>query len=113
MLNSRRLLPLLLSLLLVFGQQAAFAHLLGHSGLGNQHLAQHEDQGHAAADALAQGCSTCVAFAALHGTAPTSHAAPLLHARFSLAAPKAAAVAVVARALPTARARGPPAHSEA
>ncbi len=78
---------LLLALLLIFAQQGALAHMIGHTGASSEtHLRQGDEQ-HGAALSLSHVCTTCVAFAALDagGTATTpglpgdmaDHAAPL------------------------------------
>lgn len=61
------LFSLFLALLLVGAQQAAFAHLIAHFGVGTETVAKHEDDGHGAALTLSHVCTTCIAFAALDG----------------------------------------------
>jgi hypothetical protein len=71
MFHSRRLIACLVALLLVFAQQAAFAHLIGHAGVAAQAVAQPDrDTGHDAALTLSHQCTTCLAFAALASPAP-------------------------------------------
>jgi hypothetical protein len=71
MFHSRRLIACLVSLLLVFAQQAAFAHLIGHAGVAAQAVAQPDrDTGHDAALTLSHQCTTCLAIAALASPAP-------------------------------------------
>jgi hypothetical protein len=99
---------LLLSLLLIGSQQAAFAHLLSHWHGGSAAAAQYHDD-HGAIDQLADTCTTCIAFAGIGGSAPSS-SPPVSIASFAgdsyclpLAAP------VFTRLVVTCRARAPPA----
>lgn len=74
-------LALCLSLLLVSGQQAAFAHMVAHmvghaagpsaAGLATD-VAQGEDADHNAALTLSHVCTTCIAFAGVDATPPAS-----------------------------------------
>jgi hypothetical protein len=71
MVRCHRLIACLVALLLVLSQQAAFAHLIGHSGATAEATAKPgEDSGHAAALTLSHQCTTCLAFAALASPAP-------------------------------------------
>jgi hypothetical protein len=67
--SSRRIVAYAVALLLVFAQQAALTHLIGHLGAGTsaQTIASHEDKGHGEALSLTHACATCVALAALGG----------------------------------------------
>jgi hypothetical protein len=71
---------LLLALLLLGSQQAAFAHLISHLGATTESVAKHEDRGHGAALALSHACTTCIAFTAVASGGPASYQAPLLFA---------------------------------
>jgi hypothetical protein len=66
---SRHLVAYAVALLLVFAQQAAFTHLIGHlaGGETTQAIVDHEDRGHNEALSLTHSCATCVALAALGG----------------------------------------------
>jgi hypothetical protein len=71
MFHSRRLIACLVALLLVFAQQAAFAHLIGHVGVAAQSVALPDrDTGHDAPSTLSHQCTTCLAIAALASPAP-------------------------------------------
>lgn len=101
---------LLLTLLLLGSQQAAFAHLIGHLGATTESIAHQEDSGHGAAFALSHVCTTCIAFVAVTGGGPASNHAPLLSAasvgeRFCAASESLSP----ARRIVTCRARAPPA----
>ncbi|MFA4970135.1 MAG: DUF2946 family protein [Sulfuritalea sp.] len=66
-------LALCLSLLLVSGQQAALAHMVGHAaGPAAVQSAQGEDADHNAALTLSHVCTTCIAFAGVDATPPAS-----------------------------------------
>jgi hypothetical protein len=101
---------LLLSLLLIGSQQAAFAHLLTHIP-GRSTAVTHYQSEHAI-DGLADACTACIAFAGVGSGAPPASLA-ITTASFSgdsyclpLAAP------VFTRLVITCRARAPPAvHS--
>ena len=85
------LLALFLSLLLVGGQQAALAHMLGHAATaGTVEVVQEGDAGHDAALALSHVCTTCIAFAGADLAPP----APILPVAFAASNPAAAALAV-------------------
>ena len=99
---------LLLSLLLLGSQQAAFAHLLSHWHGGSGSVTHYQDD-HGAIDQLADTCTTCIAFAGIGGSAPPS-SLPLAFTSFAgdsyclpLAAP------VFTRPVVANRARAPPA----
>ena len=103
----RPLLALLLSLLLIGSQQAAFAHLLSHVHAGSAVATQLQGD-HGAIDQLADTCATCVAFAGVGGGTPPS-APTVSFAAFSgdgyllpVARP------VFTRSVVTSRARAPP-----
>ena len=100
----RRLsLPWLLSLLLVFAQQGAVLHELGHLSLGDR------TQGSALRAQLpADGsCATCEAFAQVAN--PASGASSTLVASAAVYLPVPAPLyAIIAAATPTPRSRGPP-----
>ncbi|MCX7155988.1 MAG: hypothetical protein NTW45_06045 [Rhodocyclales bacterium] len=94
------LFALLLSLLLVSGQQAALAHMLGHAaGPSAVQLAQEEDAEHGATLTLSHVCTTCIAFAGVDVAPP----APVLP--FATAAGRLAAPAVAVPPAPTFRFR--------
>ena len=76
---------LVLSLLLVTGQQAALAHALTHTATADAaaataaaatavtvDLTQEDDADHGAALALSHHCTTCLAFAGIGAAAPVS-----------------------------------------
>lgn len=103
----RPFLALLLSLLLIGSQQAAFAHLLSHWHGGSAAVAQYQDD-EGGVDHRADACATCIAFAGIGGSAPPS-SLPVSFATFAgdsyclpLAAP------VFTRPVITCRARAPP-----
>jgi hypothetical protein len=84
-------LALLLALLLVGGQQAAFAHMVAHmlghaTTTGAVEVAQEGDAGHDAALVLSHTCTTCLAFAGADAAPPVS-IAPLATASGHVAAP--------------------------
>lgn len=98
---------LLLSLLLIGMQQAAFAHLLSHAPGGTKAAAQYQGD-HGSVDGAAESCTTCIAFATVGGSAPPASSkawfVPLAGDQHkSFAAPP-----LVARPLLTRRARAPP-----
>ncbi|MCX7145456.1 MAG: hypothetical protein NT042_04455 [Sulfuritalea sp.] len=95
-------LALFLSLLLISGQQAALAHMVGHAagssaaGLATD-VAHGEDADHNAALTLSHVCTTCIAFAGVDATPPAS-LLPL-----ALAADRSATPAVAVPPAPTLR----------
>lgn len=106
-LSHRPFVALLLSLLLIGSQQAAFAHVLTHLH-GGSAAVTHYQSDHGAIDGLADTCTTCIAFAGVGGNAPPS-SQPVSIASFAgdnyclpLAAP------LPARHVVTCRARAPP-----
>lgn len=104
---STRCLLLALSLLLLGGQQAAVAHLIGHAGVAAQAVAQQGDDEHGAALALSHVCSACIAFAALNAAPPAHFLPPPVAAGTATPAPARQAC----RAAPPRRAyaaRAPP-----
>ncbi|OHC64993.1 MAG: hypothetical protein A2045_12745 [Rhodocyclales bacterium GWA2_65_20] len=71
------LFALLLSLLLVGGQQAALAHMLGHAAgaaaaRGASGIAQQEGADHGAALTLSHVCTTCIAVAGVAAAPPAA-----------------------------------------
>ena len=71
------LFALLLSLLLVGGQQAALAHMLGHAAgvaaaQAASGIAQQEEADHGAALTLSHVCTTCIAVAGVAAAPPAS-----------------------------------------
>lgn len=98
---------LLLSLLLIGSQQAAFAHLLSHWQGGPEAITHYQND-HGAIDQLADTCTACIAFAGIGGSAQPS-STPVSPASFAgddyclpFAAP------VFTRPVVTSRARAPP-----
>ena len=96
------LFALLLSLLLVSGQQAAFAHMFAHmlghaAGPSAVQIAQEEDAEHGATLTLSHVCTTCIAFAGVDATPPASFL-PL-----ALATEQSATLAVALPPTPTLR----------
>lgn len=75
-----RCLAIFTALLLLGGQQAALAHMVGHAavqaGLDGSAAAHSDDEGHGAALALSHVCTTCLAFAGADGAPPSQ--APVL-----------------------------------
>lgn len=65
------LFALLLSLLLLGSQQAAFAHLLSHLRSGSETVTHYQID-HGAIDGKAETCITCIAFAGIGGSSPAS-----------------------------------------
>ena len=73
----RQLILTLCALLLLSAQQSAYAHLIGHLGLGGQAVAQPADAvGHAVALSLSHVCTSCLAFSALASGAPMPASSP-------------------------------------
>lgn len=105
---NRSLLPILLSLLLLVAQQAAYAHLVGHLGSGTPTAIQQEEGHHGAALSLSHTCTTCIALAAFAVASPpaTIVSVPLIQGIDVLPA----AVTAVPRHVVAAayRARAPP-----
>jgi hypothetical protein len=110
----RPFLAILLALLLLGAQQAAFAHLISHLHAPTATI-EHCGDGshHGDHDSLTHVCSTCLAFAALVGGALPSAPAALLGAA-DLAAPPLSPLlpAVAAAPFRHYRARAPPAFSQ-
>jgi hypothetical protein len=104
------LIALLLALLFLAAQQAAFAHMIGHIGAAGVPTVVEGDTGHGAVDGLADVCVTCVALAALTGGAPlpAAPAAPCVAAAIAEPLPPALPVCPGAAASPY-LARAPPA----
>jgi hypothetical protein len=87
---------LLLAFLLVFAQQAAVAHLIGHLGSNVEQVVQQDEAGsHAAAQSLSHVCTTCLAFAGLDAAAPL----PQLILAVAATAPLAVTASYIAVAL--------------
>lgn len=95
------------ALLLFCAQQGAYAHLIGHLGVSNQVTVQLDEQGHNAALALADSCTTCIALSALGGLPPAPVPAPPL-AQAQEAEPSFDAAPLPAPPRPHQRARAPP-----
>jgi len=96
------LLALLLSLLLLSGQQAALAHMLGHAAgtvaaQGATEVARQEDADHGVALALSHACTACIAFAAADAGPPAAVFAS------SMAVDQAAAPEIAVPSAPTFR----------
>jgi hypothetical protein len=70
-LSRRPFFAVLLSLLLIGSQQAAFAHLLSHAQGSAKALTQLQDN-HGSIDGAAETCTSCIAFAGVGGGAPPS-----------------------------------------
>lgn len=72
--RSSPLVAVLLSLLLLWAQQGAFAHMIGHLGgaVSTVTFADQGDEGHGEALSLSHVCTTCVSLSALAGFAPPS-----------------------------------------
>ncbi len=108
----RPFVALLLSLLLLGSQQAAFAHLISHIGAAHRLTVVENDgdAGHGAAATLAHVCTTCVAFAAVTGGALPS-AQPSLFGVADVAQTPLSSLlpAVAGAAVSPYRARAPPA----
>jgi hypothetical protein len=70
-----RWLPFVFALLLLGGQQAAFAHMVAHLGGGaaNQAVAHGGDDEHGAALGLSHVCTTCVALDSFAAPLPALH----------------------------------------
>jgi hypothetical protein len=68
----RPFVAVLLSLLLLGAQQAAFAHMIGHIGAGSAAVTtvDHDDEGHGEALTLSHVCTTCVSAAGMASAAP-------------------------------------------
>jgi hypothetical protein len=101
------LFALLLSLLLIGSQQAAFAHLLSHVYAGSAVVTQLQGD-HGAIDQFADTCATCVAFAGVGGGTPPSPstASFAIFSGDSYLLPLARPV--FTRSVVTSRARAPP-----
>lgn len=102
-------LALLLSLLLVGGQQAALAHMLGHVLVpATVQVVDANEADHGAALSLSHTCTTCIAFAGADLAPPAALAPP------ALAAGNTAALAIAVPPAPTLaflaafRSRAPP-----
>ena len=104
---------LLLSLLLLSGQQAALAHMLGHAAASAEaqrtsEVAQQEDADHGAALVLSHVCTTCIALADAAAAPPASFLA------VAMLVMQAAALVAVVPSAPTSgfiaafRSRAPP-----
>jgi len=102
------LFALLLSLLLIGSQQAAFAHLLTHLK-GEPTAVTHYQNDRGPIDQLADTCTMCIAFAGVGGSAPTSSLAVSVAAFSSDSYLLPAVASVFTRSAVIRRARGPPA----
>ncbi|MDO8931380.1 MAG: hypothetical protein Q7U97_03215 [Rhodocyclaceae bacterium] len=104
------LIAVLCALFLLGAQQAAYAHFLGHLGLGTETVVQEGgDADHGAASTLSHVCTTCAAFAALDSAPPPSvlaHAAERIDLAVFAGRPVAA---VAAHPAPPYASRAPPA----
>jgi hypothetical protein len=99
------LLTFALPLILLFSQQGAVVHELGHLTDAVARAAAGEgSSGHQAGDLQ---CQACLAFAHLSGVA-TAHVVPPALLSFSFALPANEAPVFIAADAPTARSRGPP-----
>lgn len=103
----RPFIALIAALLLVFAQQAALAHMIGHSGAAAQSRIQQNEDSHGAALSLSHACTTCIAFSALDSFVSSAvwqlPAATAVHVRTpTVAVARTGAYPV------TARARAPP-----
>jgi hypothetical protein len=110
---SHPLIVLLLALLLVGGQQAAFAHMvahmLGHATIaGAVEVAEEGDAGHDAALVLSHTCTTCLAFAGADSALPPSIIPPALGAGAAAVAAVAVPPAPTLRFCAAFRSRAPP-----
>jgi hypothetical protein len=107
MFRLRPFLAVLLSLLLLGAQEAAFAHMIGHLGAAAATVAS-GDEGHGEAPGLSHVCTTCVSLSALDASAP-SGVTPRLTFEGAFGAPVAASTSVVETATPLRYfARAPP-----
>ena len=105
---NRPFFALLLALLLLGSQQAAFAHLLSHlNGASTQALKVYQDND-GKIDQLADTCITCIAFAGIGGGAPATSSSVSVAAFTAddYFLPRAASV--FTRSVNTRRARAPP-----
>lgn len=108
MIRLRPLVAVVLSLLLLGAQQAAFAHMIGHFGASAVMVAT-DDDGHGEALGLSHVCTTCVSLSALDAGAPLG-VPPRLTLDGAFAPPlQAPAVAFEASAGAAYLARAPPA----
>ncbi|HEY3431774.1 MAG TPA: hypothetical protein VGK09_04420 [Rhodocyclaceae bacterium] len=103
----RPFIALITALLLVFAQQTALAHMIGHTGAAAQSSIQQNEDNHGAALGLSHTCTTCLAFSALdHLASGTDWQLPTT---ITETTPIAVAVIVHSGTRPlTARARAPP-----
>lgn len=103
------LFALLLSLLLLSGQQAALAHMLGHATTtAAVQVAGEGDADHGATLALSHVCTTCLAFAGVDAGPPVSLLALGLATRATAALLVAVAPAPTLRFFAAFRSRAPP-----
>ncbi|HEX5393134.1 MAG TPA: DUF2946 family protein [Rhodocyclaceae bacterium] len=105
---ARPFISLIAALLLVLAQQSALAHMIGHAGIAAEASIKQGEEQHGAALSISHICTTCVAFAALGGFAPSTGLPPLPTTERHELPPDTAAVLLGQRPL-TFRARGPPA----
>ncbi len=104
----RPFIALLLALLLLGSQQAAFAHLLSHAQGGASTVAEYQDY-HGNIDGVAETCTTCIVVAAANGNAPPSSSSVFLAAFYDGADSPPATEPVFTRTVIHCRARAPPA----
>lgn len=107
------LFALLLSLLLLSGQQAALAHMLGHATTtatvqGAAQVATHGDADHGATLALSHVCTTCLAFAGVDAAPPASILSLALAPRPTVSPLVAVPPAPTLRFIAAFRSRAPP-----
>lgn len=98
---------LLLSLLLLGSQQAAFAHLLGHLPGGASPVAKYQGD-HGAFDGVAETCVGCIAVAAQAASAPPPTHPQRIASFVSDAAVAKSAASPPSRPYAGAQARAPP-----
>lgn len=103
----RPFIALIAALLLVFSQQAALAHMIGHTGAAAQSSIQQNEDSHGAALSLSHTCTTCIAFSALDSFV-SSVAWQLPAATAEHVRTPTVAVARTSASPVTARARAPP-----
>lgn len=114
MLRLKPFLAVLLSLLLLGAQQAAFAHLIGHLGASGGPAAaevaalDRDDANHGEARTLADACTACVSASAIASAAPFGVPPQLTFVGGVETPPAAAPLARVAAAPLPYLARAPP-----
>lgn len=98
---------LLLSLLLIGSQQAAFAHLLTHTQSGTEQVTQYQND-HSSLDGAAETCTTCIAFSGVGGGVPVLSSATYFASLAVDSYCLPLALPHFARHVVTCRARAPP-----